>query len=200
MDEKGGKTGKNGGKRGKTGKNGEKRGGNGGETGGKWGTMGTVMNGSSCSGLFHCHYFLYAYPCLCCSHLHTDMMIFFLLCASPFGAGMPNPGERLGFNLVCKKCSPQNSKRGGGQNSGGWVLSKIRPPDFPRFPPVFPPFSPVFPPFFPVFPRSSPFFPATGNQTPIGYGNLGPLTSWNGWVPPTWPYLTFPLVFPAQFT
>ena len=28
------------------------------------------------------------------------MMIFFLLCVSPFGAGMPNPGERLGFNLV----------------------------------------------------------------------------------------------------
>ena len=184
------------------------------------------MNGSRCSGLLHCHYFLYAYPCLCCSHLHTDMsnfhphegilyvriqhlasqkwalssdiskalhvlahhpnrqlplvlramhemengclprllpnvsglhtkmhvraqwqllqlhcscngihvlmharqhqwvtcilMIFFLLCASPFGAGMPNPGERLGFNLVCKKCSQQNYKRGGGgQKTGG---------------------------------------------------------------------------------
>ena len=32
-----------------------------------------MMNGSSCPGLLHCHYFLYAYPCLCCSHLHTDM-------------------------------------------------------------------------------------------------------------------------------
>ena len=83
-------------------------------------------------------------------------MIFFLLCASPFGAGMPNPGERLGFNLVCKKCSPQNYKRGGGQKSGGWVCPKYPPPKispiFPRFPPVSPPVSPVFPRFFPVFP------------------------------------------------
>ena len=52
--------------------------------------------------------------------------------------GMPNPGERLGFNLVHKKCSPQNYKRGGGMGGskvgwvgpklGGWVLSKIPPP------------------------------------------------------------------------
>ena len=112
-------------------------------------------------------------------------MIFFLLCVSPFGAGMPNPGERLGFNLICKKCSPQNYKQGRGQKSGRWVLSKIPPPQislvFPRFSPVFPPFFlrfPVFPrfsPFSPVFPRFSQFFPATGNQTPIGYGNLKPL-------------------------
>ena len=158
------KRGKTGGKRGKTGENGEKqgkRGENGGKTGGKWGRMGTVMNGSSCSILFHCHYFLYAYPCLCCSHLHTDMMIFFLLCASPFGAGMPNPGERLGFNLVCKKCSPQNYKRGGGGDSGWWVLSQIPPPPFsPRFSPFFPRFPPSFPRFPSVFPRFSPFFPA----------------------------------------
>ena len=52
--------------------------------------------------------------------------------------GMPNPGERLGFNLVHKKCSPQNYKRGGGLGGskvgwvgpklGGWVFSKIPPP------------------------------------------------------------------------
>ena len=36
--------------------------------------------------------------------------------------GMPNPGERLGFNLVHKKCSPQNCKRGGGS---GWVKSWV---------------------------------------------------------------------------
>ena len=85
----------------------------------------------------------------------------------PSVSGMPNPGERLGFNLVCKKCSPQNYKRGGGQKSGGWVLSKIPPPpQISPFSPVFPPFSPRFPsvfprfsPFFPVFPRFSPFFP-----------------------------------------
>ena len=108
-------------------------------------------------------------------------MIFFLLCASPFGVGMPNPGERLGFNLVCKKCSPQNYKRGGGKIRVGGSCPKYPPqisPVFPRFPPRFPRFSSVFPrfsPFSPVFPRFSPFFPATGNQTPIGYGNLGPL-------------------------
>ena len=68
MEEKRGKTG---GKWGKTGKNGGEMGGKRGENGGKWGRMGTVMNGSSCSGLLHCHYFLYTYPCLCCSHLHN---------------------------------------------------------------------------------------------------------------------------------
>ena len=56
--------------------------------------------------------------------------------------GMPNPGERLGFNLVHKKCSPQNYKRGGGLGGskvgwvgpklGGWVLSKIPPPSYKR--------------------------------------------------------------------
>ena len=90
-------------------------------------------------------------------------MNFFLLCASPFGAGMPNPGERLGFNLVCKKGSPQNYKRGGGKIRVGGSCPKYPPPPdfprFPRFPPVFPPFSPVFPPFFPVLPRFPPFFP-----------------------------------------
>ena len=64
--------------------------------------------------------------CTVASMGDTHMDDFFLLCVSPFGAGMPNPGERLGFNLVCKKCSPQNYKRGGGvwvgQKSGGWVL------------------------------------------------------------------------------
>ena len=84
-------------------------------------------------------------------------MIFFLLCASPFGAGMPNPGERLGFNLVCKKCSPQNYKRGGGGKSqvGGFCPNKKNnpPPIFPPFFPVFPPFFLRFSPFFPVFPR-----------------------------------------------
>ena len=43
--------------------------------------------------------------------------------------GLPNPGERLGFNLVHKKCSPQIYKRGGwvcvGQKSGGWVQSWV---------------------------------------------------------------------------
>ena len=129
------------------------------------------MNGSSCSGLFHCHYFLYAYPCLCCSHLHTDMMIFFLLCASPFGAGMPNPGEA---SIWFAKNAPHRIINvGGGGAKFGWVgLVQNTPPIFSPFSPVFPPFSPRFPS---VFPRFSPFFPATGNQTPIGYGNLGPL-------------------------
>ena len=49
------------------------------------------------------------------------LMVSFLLYVSPFGAGMPNPGERLGFNLVCKKCSPQNYKGGG----SGWVKSRV---------------------------------------------------------------------------
>ena len=69
----------------------------------------------------------------------------------------------------------------------GWVglVQNTPPPRFPPFSPVFPPFFPRFSPFFlrfppfspfsPVFPRFPPFFPATGNQTPIGYGNLGPL-------------------------
>ena len=48
------------------------------------------------------------------------LMIFFLLCVSPFGAGMPNPEEHLGFNLVYQKCSPQNYKTVGGS---GWVQS-----------------------------------------------------------------------------
>ena len=43
--------------------------------------------------------------------------------------GMPNPGERLGFNLVHKNCSPQNYKRWGGvwvgQKLGGWVQSWV---------------------------------------------------------------------------
>ena len=111
------------------------------------------MNWSSCSGLLHCHY----------QWVTCILMNFFLLCASPFGAGMPNPGERLGFNLVCKKCSPQNYKRGGGKIRVGGSCPKYPPPQispvFPRFPPVFPPFSPVFPLFSPVFPRFPPFFP-----------------------------------------
>ena len=36
--------------------------------------------------------------------------------------GLPNLGERLGFNLVHKKCSPQIYKRGGGS---GWVKSRV---------------------------------------------------------------------------
>ena len=36
--------------------------------------------------------------------------------------GMPNLGERLGFHLVHKKCSPQTYKRGGG---GVWVGPKL---------------------------------------------------------------------------
>ena len=63
-------------KRGKTGENGGKRGENGGKTGENGRGWGTVMNGSRSSGLLHCHYFLYAYPCLRCSHLHTDMSNF----------------------------------------------------------------------------------------------------------------------------
>ena len=54
-----------------------------------------------------------------------------LNCVSPFGAGMPNPGERLGFNLTYKKCSPQNSKRGRGLAGSqvGWVgLVQNTPP------------------------------------------------------------------------
>ena len=96
-----------------------------------------------------------------------------------FGAGMPNPGERLGFNLVCKKCSPQNYKGGGGvwvgQKSGGWVLSKVPPP--PWFPPFFPVFL-RFSPFFPVLPRFSPFFPRfsllPGTKRRLGMGTLDP--------------------------
>ena len=69
MEEKRGETG------GETGKNG---GDTGGKTGGNGGGWGTVMNGSRSSGLLHCHYFLYAHPCLCCSHLHTGMSNFHL--------------------------------------------------------------------------------------------------------------------------
>ena len=43
------------------------------------------------------------------------------LCVT-FGAGMPNPGERFGFNLTYKKCSPQNYKRRGG---AGWVQRQV---------------------------------------------------------------------------
>ena len=57
--------------------------------------------------------------------------------------GLPNTGERLGFNLVHKKCSPQIYKRGGGfgggQKLGGWVQSwvggfcpKYPPPSYKR--------------------------------------------------------------------
>ena len=63
-------------KRGNGGETGENGGKTGGKRGGKWGRMGTVMNGSRCSGLLHCHYFLYAHTCSCCSHLHTDMSNF----------------------------------------------------------------------------------------------------------------------------
>ena len=108
-------------------------------------------------------------------------MIFFLLCASPFGVGMPNPGERLGFNLVCKKCSPQNYKRGGGKIRVGGSCPKYPPqisPVSPRFPPVFPPFFlrfpsvfPRFPPFFPVFPR---FSLLLGTKRRLGMGTLDP--------------------------
>ena len=38
-----------------------------------------------------------------------------LNCVSPLGAGMPTLGERLGFNLTYKNCSPQNYKRGLGE-------------------------------------------------------------------------------------
>ena len=73
--------------------------------------------------------------------LHIDD--FLLLCVSPFGAGMPYPGECLGFNLAYKKCSPQNYKRGCGLGGskvgwvgpklGGWVLSEIpSPPSYNR--------------------------------------------------------------------
>ena len=48
---------------------------------------------------------------------------------------MPNPAERPACNLVHKKCSPQNYKRGGvwvGQKWGGWVSSKTPPPSYKR--------------------------------------------------------------------
>ena len=45
-------------------------------------------------------------------------MLFLLVCISPFGAGMPNPGECLGFNVTYKKCAPQY--KGGGAR---WVRS-----------------------------------------------------------------------------
>ena len=49
-------------------------------------------------------------------------MIFPFVCIL-FGAGMPNLGERIGFNLSCKKRAPQNDKRGGGPGGSevGWV-------------------------------------------------------------------------------
>ena len=59
------------------------------------------------------------------------LMIFFWVSMSPFGAGMPNPGERLGFNLVYDKCSPQNYKRGGGSR---WVKSQVSG-SCPKYPP-----------------------------------------------------------------
>ena len=52
--------------------------------------------------------------------------------------GMPKPRERLGFNLVHKRCSPQNYKRGGGvwlgQKLGGWVQSWVGG-SCPKYPP-----------------------------------------------------------------
>ena len=45
--------------------------------------------------------------------------------------GMSDPGERLGFNLVHKKCSSQNYKRGGGS---GWVQSWVGG-SCPKYPP-----------------------------------------------------------------
>ena len=60
------------------------------------------------------------------------LIIFPLVCMSLFGAGMPNPGERLGFNVTYKKCAPQNYQGVGGfqvgPKSGGWVSSKISHP------------------------------------------------------------------------
>ena len=47
--------------------------------------------------------------------------------------------------------------------------------------PLFSPVSPRLPPFFPAPPRFSLLFPAIGNQTPIGYANLGRLKGAN-WV------------------
>ena len=64
---------------------------------------------------------------------------------------------------------------GGGKSRVGGSCPKYPPP---QISPVFPRFasvSPRFSPFPPVFPRFPPFFPATGNQTPTGCGNLGPL-------------------------
>ena len=49
--------------------------------------------------------------------------IFRLVCMSLFGAGMPNSGERLGFNLSYKKCASQKYKGGGAPDGSqvGWV-------------------------------------------------------------------------------
>ena len=59
-------------------------------------------------------------------------------------------------------------------------FSPVFPPVSPPFPPRFSPFPPVFPRSPPVVPRFPPIFPATGNQTLIGYGNLGPLQGFVG--------------------
>ena len=133
--------------------------------------MGEDGNCDECSGLLHCHYFLYAYPCLCCSHLHTDMSHF-------------HPHEGILYvriqHLVSQKWALSSDiiNGGGGQKSGGWVLSKIPPPQispvFRGFPPVFPRFPsvfPRFPPFFPVPPRFS-LLPGTKRR--LGTGTLDP--------------------------
>ena len=52
-------------------------------------------------------------------------------CLSPLGAGMPYPGECVGFNLTYKKCAPQNCKRRGGPGGSevAWVgVIQSRPP------------------------------------------------------------------------
>ena len=39
-------------------------------------------------------------------------MTFMSVERSPFGAGMPDLGECLGFNLTYKKCAPRTIRRG----------------------------------------------------------------------------------------
>ena len=140
----------------------------------------------SCNGI---HVLMHEYPMMrpqthhnlpTPTHLHHKLLphphhqrFSYLLCVSPFGAETPNPGERLGFNLVCKKCSPQNCKRGGGAKVGWVGLVQNTPPRFPPFSPVFPPYPPPFslrfPPFSPGFPR---FFLLPGTKPRLGTGTL----------------------------
>ena len=59
---------------------------------------------------------------LAASGLHCTLMIPMSVCASPFGAGMPNAGEHLGFNVTYKTHVPHRMR--GGPNVG-YVSSPV---------------------------------------------------------------------------
>ena len=184
MEEKRGKTGEN---RGKTGKNGEKRGKTGEKRGKIGGEMGEDGNCDECSGLLHCHYFLFAYPCLCCSHLHTDMSNFhphegILYVHTREGTGQPRgPPKRFprGKPETGQHIIKQHEATGGAVHLLACTAASVgdvRVDDFlfaMCVSPVFPRF-PRFPPFSPVFPRFS-LLPGTKRR--LGTGTLDPCST-----------------------